>query len=221
MVAVMTPQRFRTAPFLFCLVAWLPAVAAEDVEPGFRSLFDGQTLAGWEGNEEMFRVQDGAIVAGSMEREIPHNDFLCTTEKFGDFELRLEAKLTGKGENAGIQFRSSRVPNHHEVSGYQCDMGTGKGRPIWGSFYDESRRRKTLVEPDVDVVKKALKPDDWNAFVIRCEGPRVRIWLNDALMVDYTEEDAKIERDGIIGLQIHSGPPAEASYRRIRIQEIK
>ncbi len=60
------------------------------------------------------------------------------------FELRLQAKLVGDGKNAGIQFRSQRIPNHHEVIGYQCDMGEMGNRSIWGSIYDESRRKKFI-----------------------------------------------------------------------------
>ena len=69
-----------------------------------------------------------------------------TREAFGDFELRLEARLRGEGQNAGVQFRSARIPNDHEVIGYQCDMGRMDGRLIWGALYDESRRRRMLAE---------------------------------------------------------------------------
>ena len=199
------------------------AVAAEKptaVEKGFTSLFDGKTLAGWEGKLSMFRVEKGAIVAGSMKAGIPNNEFLCTTKQYGDFELRLKAKLVGKGKNAGIQFRSKRIPNHHEVIGYQCDMGIAGKRFIWGSLYDESRRRKFLADGDNDQLTKVLKPNDWNDFVVRCQGPRIQIWVNGYQTVDYTEAEEKIPRRGIIGLQIHSGPPTEASYKDIRIQEL-
>ena len=59
-----------------------------------------------------------------------------------------------------------------------------------------------------------------NDLVIRCEGPRIQIWVNGLQTVDYTETDDKIARQGIIGLQIHSGPPAEASYRNIRLKKL-
>lgn len=211
----------------FLLIAFHAAVGfgqqnqtpAAGEETGFEPLFDGKTLEGWEGDAEMFRVEDGAIVAGTLQREIPHNYFLCTRRSYGDFELRLEARLIGKGDNAGVQFRTRRIPDHHEVSGYQCDIGVGEGRPIWGSLYDESRRRKMLAEGDAQAVEKVLRPD-WNSLVIRCQGPRVRIWLNDLLTVDYTEKEEGIEREGVIALQIHSGPPAEAWYRNIRLQEL-
>jgi hypothetical protein len=191
-------------------------LCADDSTP----LFDGKSLAGWEGNEAMFRVQDSAIVAGSLKERIPHNEFLCTKEEFADFELRLEAKLVGKGDNAGVQFRSRRVPNHYEVSGYQCDIGRMQGKPIWGWLYDESRRRKFLAEADAERLAKVVKSEDWNELVIRCQGPRVEIWVNGLKTVDFTETDDTIQRSGVIGLQIHGGEPAEASYRNIRIKKL-
>jgi len=211
-------MRSVTAFLLTCALAAL--VLAEEREDGFRPLFDGRTLAGWEGDRKVFRVHDGAVVAGSLQEKVAHNDFLCTMEQFGDFELRLQARLVGKGQNAGVQFRSERVPNHYEVSGYQCDMGTANGQPIWGWLYDESRRKRFLVEADAGKLTKAVKADDWIDLVIRCEGPRVQIWVNGLQTVDYTEKDDTVSRRGIIGLQIHGGEPAEAAYRKLRIKTL-
>ena len=229
----MRPSRLVAAVLLFlfppvALLIAAPLVAGADAEDeiaasddGFVPLFDGKSFAGWEGDtEHTFRIEDGAVVAGSLEKPIPRNEFLCTKESYGDFELRLEAKLTGAGQNARVQFRSRRMPDHHEVIGYQCDMGTGQGRSIWGSLYDESRRRRFLAEGDADKVKEAVR-DDWNELVIRCEGPRITISVNGLETVDYTEEEADVPRDGIIGLQIHGGDPAEARYRNIRIKVLK
>lgn len=89
----------------------------------FTSLFDGKTFDGWEGDiGGTFRIEEGAIVGGSVKREIPRNEFLCTRREFGDFELRLKFKLAGDQTNAGVQFRTRRIPNHHEVIGYQADL---------------------------------------------------------------------------------------------------
>jgi hypothetical protein len=190
-------------------------------EPGFTPLFDGRTLAGWEGDAKVFRVQDGAIVAGSPTERIAHNEFLASKDEFGDFELRLMAKLTGAGQNAGVQFHSQRVENHFEMIGYQCDMGTAQGRSIWGALYDESRRRKFLAEPDQEPLKSALKPDDWNELRIRCEKGRIQIWVNSLRTVDYTETDARLPQRGRLGLQIHGGQPAVAAYKDIRIKRLE
>ena len=217
------------APVLFCLlalpVAYMPAICVSQepetlaAKDDFRPLFDGKSLEGWEGNKDYFRVEEEAIVAGRLDRKIPNNEFLCTEREFGDFELVLEVKLRGQGNNAGVQFRSKRVPDDHEVSGYQCDVGVAWGRPVWGALYDESRRNKLLAEGPRDSVKDWLK-DDWNELRVLARGERIQIFLNGHQTVDYTEKEDNIPATGIIGLQIHSGPPTEALYRKIRIREL-
>jgi len=190
------------------------------IEKGFVRLFDGKSFRGWEGNLKAFRVEKGAIVAGSLKKKIPNNEFLCTKQKFKDFELRLDVRLIGRGKNAGIQFRSARIPNHHEVKGYQADVGSMGKESIWGALYDESRRRKFLARGNNAKLKKTVRSGGWNAIVIRCKGKRVEIWVNKVKTVDYTEKQANIPQNGIIGLQIHSGPPTEAWYKNIRIKKL-
>jgi len=189
-----------------------PAADSEHWEP----LFDGKTFDGWEGDSTVFRIEDGAIVGGSLERRIPVNYFVCTTEAYGDFELRLKAKLVGENPNAGVQIRSRRMPDSTEMIGYQADLG----EHYWGSLYDESRRNRIIAQADPDLIARCVKPDDWNEYRIRCEGPRVQLWLNGEQTVDYVEPDPAIEPRGRIGLQIHSGPPAEAWYKDIAIRVI-
>lgn len=193
---------------------------ADDFADHSLPLFDGQTLAGWEGNAYWFRIEDESIVAGRLDEKIPHNEFLCTTQNYDDFELRLEAKLVGEGDNAGVQIRSKRIPNDSEVSGYQADIGVAWKRPVWGALYDESRRKKMLAEPDPEIAKELVKTDDWNELRVICRGPRIEVFLNGKRTVDYTETDPSIPRHGIIGLQIHSGKPTEAWYRNIRIRQL-
>ena len=198
----------------FTILSIAPFCGAEPTKP-----FDGKTLAGWEGDtKNTWRIEDGAIVGGSLDTTVPRNEFLCTTKSYGDFELKVKFKLIGdrKHANAGVQFRTKRIPKHHEVSGYQADVG----QHYWGALYDESRRNKVLVQPDKAVIEKIVKHDDWNDYVIRCEGPRIRLWLNGTLTVDFTEKDDKIERTGIIGLQIHGGAKAKAFYKDITIDEL-
>ncbi len=192
----------------------------KQLEKGFVWLFDGKSLDGWEGNLKFFRIEDDAIVAGNLKSKIPNNEFLCTKKVYRNFDLRFEVKLQGDGNNAGVQFRSVRVPNDHEVSGFQCDVGAAWDRMVWGALYDESRRNKMLAEGPVDSVSKWVKANDWNALRVLAEGNRIRIYLNEHQTVDYTESDAAIATEGIIGLQIHSGPPTEAWYRSIRIREL-
>lgn len=191
-----------------------------ELEEGFVRLFDGSSLEGWEGNLEWFRVEGETIVAGSLERAIPHNEFLSTLREYGDFELKLHARLEGTGDNAGVQFRTKRIPGSTEVSGYQCDIGTAWNRPVWGALYDESRRNKMLAEGDPKVVASAFKPGQWNELMVRAVDHHIQIWLNGSLTVEFTETDGGIAHRGIIALQIHSGPPTQAHYANLRIREI-
>jgi hypothetical protein len=202
--------------FLITMCFVFAASVATAAEEGFTPLFDGTTFAGWEGNLQSFRIEDGAIVGGSLKAGVPHNDFLCTTKEYGDFELRLKFRLLGKGANGGVQIRSQRVPNHYEVSGYQADMADG----YWGCLYDESRRNKILAGPPPAERSKVAKIGDWYEYVIRCQGPRIQLWVNGQQTVDYTEPDEKIPLKGIIGMQIHGGGPSEAWYKEIRIKDL-
>jgi hypothetical protein len=180
-------------------------------------LFDGKTFNGWEGDLKIFRIEEGAIVAGTLDNKIARNEFLCTTRTYGDFELRLKVKLLGgDNANAGIQFRTKRIPNHHEVIGYQADMGVG----WWGALYDESRRNKVLAGPDQAKMKGVVKAGEWNDYVIRAEGKRIQLWINGFQTVDYTEEDPAIDATGVIAVQIHSGPPSQAWYKDITIVDL-
>jgi len=180
-------------------------------------IFDGKTFTGWEGNLTIFRIEDGAIVGGSLKDKILRNEFLCTTRVYGDFELRLKFKLLGGDTaNAGVQFRTKRIPDNHEVSGYQADMGAG----WWGALYDESRRNKVLIGPNQEKMKDVVKAAEWNDYVIRAEGPHIQLWMNGVQTVDYVENDASIESRGVICPQIHAGPPSEAWYKDITIRDL-
>jgi hypothetical protein len=184
---------------------------------GPASLFDGRTFNGWEGNLAHFRIESGAIVAGTLTAKIERNEFLCTTRAFKDFELQLRVKLLGGDQaNAGVQFRTQRIPNHHEVIGFQADMGTG----WWGALYDESRRKRVLKGPSQATMKNVIKDGEWNDYTIRANGPRVQLSINGFETVDYVETDRTVADSGLICVQIHSGPPSEAWYRDITVTEL-
>jgi hypothetical protein len=218
MIMFATPRRKLAWSLSLVLLAFSLTFAGA-YQRGAKRLFDGKTFKGWEGNLNLFRIEDGAVVGGTLKENIARNEFLCTTEEYGDFELQVKFKLLGDPAraNAGIQFRSQRIPNHHEVIGYQADMGQN----YWGALYDESRRRKILAGPNLDELNKVLKRGDWNDYVIRAEGKRVRLSINGFQTVDYTEADDSLEQRGRICLQIHGGPPSEAWYKDISITPLQ
>ena len=124
-------------------------------------LFDGETLSGWEGNEDVFRVENGCIVGGSLEKGLEESYYLCTTEEYSDFELTLSVKLIHKNltGNSGVSFRSKRVPNSNMLASYQADIGyispnivayfsdyykptdTISPFSLWGGLLDEGREK--------------------------------------------------------------------------------
>ena len=181
-----------------------------------RPLFDGRTLEGWEGNLGNWRVGEGAIAAGALDRRQPYNEFLATTADYGDFELRLQYKVEGTGGfvNGGVQFWSQRVPGTFEVSGYQADLGAGTD----GNLYDESRRNANLATAPAEVRDRALKPGAWNDYRIRAEGAHIEIWLNGVKTVDYAEGDKSIPLRGKFALQIHGSANTRVSYRDLEIE---
>lgn len=183
-------------------------------------LFNGKNFDGWEGDTlKTWRVENGAIVGGSLTEVVDHNYFLCTQKSYENFVIRVKFKLSGTDGfiNTGVQFRSMRAEQpDYEMIGYQADLGAG----YWGSLYDESRRNKTLIRPDSMLIKKILKTGDWNAYEVRCEGRRIRISLNGQQTVDYTEPDQSIPQKGIIGLQIHGGGKAQVAFKDLVLQEL-
>ncbi len=188
------------------------AVACTSPADPASELFNGRDLSGWEGDESLWLVEDGAIVGRSP--GIGENVFLATTGSYENFVLRMQVLLVNDQGNSGVQFRSEREPNSTEMIGYQADIGPG----WWGNLYDESRRRKNLAEADPVLIERTLRKGDWNDYEIRAEGARFRLLINGVETVDYIEDDPAIERSGRIALQIHSGPPLEVRFRNLRLE---
>jgi outer membrane protein assembly factor BamB len=185
------------------------------------SLFNGKDLTGWQGDPKIFRVEDGAIVVGKLGYELEHNDYLCTTTTYENFELRLQVKVSSDYHaNSGIQFRTVYQEDHYEVRGFQADTGFHRGKILWGGLWDNGRRNTDLVAADPALLKKLYRPNDWNDMVVRCQRNHIQIWFNGMRTVDYMETAKGIERSGMIGFQAHVGPPSETRFRNIYIKEL-
>lgn len=186
------------------------------------SLFDGKSLDGWEvrpGEEKWWRVEDGMIVGGSLQENVPHNTFLASAQSFQNFELEFDIRILGNGGfiNSGFQIRSIRVEGNHEMSGYQVDAGD----KWWGKMYDESRRNKVIAEPlDQAAVDAAIRTNDWNHYKIRAEGLRIQSWINGVAALDYRERDMQIPQDGHFGLQAHGGGKVRVEMKNVRVKEL-
>lgn len=183
-------------------------------------MFDGETLEGWHTvDTDMWRVEDGLIMSGTLANMVPHNTFLVSDESYQNFELILSFRLLGTEGfvNSGFQVRSVSVENSNEMSGYQVDAGDG----WWGKLYDESRRNIVIAESaDMAAIDQAVKRGEWNDYRILCEGRRIRSWINGVPALDYTEEDHQMPQDGHIGIQVHGGGVTLLQVKDLSIKKL-
>ncbi|HXA04175.1 MAG TPA: DUF1080 domain-containing protein [Bryobacteraceae bacterium] len=180
-------------------------------EEGFRPLFNGRNLDGWDGDPRLWSVRGGVLVGSTDGARITHNSFLISRQSFGNFILRAECKL--RNHNSGIQFRSEALPDW-VVRGYQADMGEDN---YWGNIYEEKGTRETMVD-GWPKAKAVVHLKDWNDYEISCDGDHIQLKLNGLQTADLHDS---ARRSGIIALQLHAGPPMEADFRNIRIKELK
>ncbi|MGA0133325.1 MAG: PVC-type heme-binding CxxCH protein [Opitutales bacterium] len=212
--AVRSAATIEPMPLSRLLASLLAAACSAAPVP----VFDGRSLAGWEGDAAWWRVEAGEIRGGRDGEKVPSNLFLATEKSYQNFELTLKVRLNGTGfVNGGIQIRSVRVPGSTEMSGYQCDYGPG----WYGKLYDESRRNRVISDVlDAAALKAAVKEGDWNEYRIRAEGPRIRTWINGVQAQDYVEKEPGMAQDGRIGIQLHSGGVAAVQAKDVMIEEL-
>jgi putative heme-binding domain-containing protein len=169
------------------------------------TFFNGKDLTGWEGNTNLWSVQDGEIVGKSS--GLKNNEFLKNALLLADFRLVLSVKLTPNKENSGIQFRSEVEPNG-SVKGYQADVGAG----WWGKLYEEHGRALLWDKSG----EAHVKTEDWNTYEIVAVGSKIRTAINGNVCVDL--DDPKGARRGIIAFQLHSGGPMEVHFKDLKLE---
>jgi hypothetical protein len=228
-----------------------PALAADEspAEPaGMQRLFNGEDLTGWDGDSRLWSVKDGAIRGETtVDNPAQGNTFIIwkngTTK---DFDLRLSFRCNATN-NSGIQYRSKHitdetVPNKWVVRGYQHEIRNENKLPdVAGFIYDEGGKRGRLClvgekaewEPDgkkkvVDTLidesgfEKLFKLDGWNDVVIIARGNHIQHYLNNRLILDFTDNEEKLAlREGILALQLHAGKPMWVEFRNIRIKHLQ
>ena len=230
----------RLASLFSVLMIAQAAAASED---GFRPIFDGQSLEGWDGNPKFWRVEEGAITGeATVANPTKENTFLIWRGgEPADFELRLEFKLISG--NSGVQYRSREEPakwGRWVVGGYQADIAYDD---TWCAVLHEERSaapgrsimavpgQKVIVGEDHELhvvdkfgdtaeLRKKVKRGQWNDYQIIAEGNHLRQFINGQLMVDVTDNDPQLRRfRGILAFQLHGGFPMKVQFRNIRLKE--
>jgi len=186
--------------------------ADQEAKEGFRPLFNGRDLDGWDGDPRLWRVADG-VIAGSTEGvTLAANSFLTTRRTFGDFHLKAQVKL--RNHNSGIQFRSEALPGW-VVRGLQGDMAENNH---WGSVYDERGKRGIMVNGWTGKAEKVVRANDWNDYEVICDGDLIQLKVNGLLTAELRDT---VRMTGVIALQLHRGPAMEAQFRNLRIKILR
>lgn len=233
----------RIPRILACLIALACTIAplhAAD-EDGWKSLFDGKTLDGWDGNPALWSVQDGAITGRTTaDVKIDKNSFLVWQGGDVDnFELELEYKIIGG--NSGIQYRSFELPDGKwRIGGYQGDFEAGErysgilyGEAFRGILADRGEsseltrtdgkfEKKVVgkVGDSAEIQTKILK-EDWNKYRIVANGFRFQHFINGAATMECVDNDAQQRRaSGLLAFQVHVGPPMTVQFRNIRLKKL-
>jgi hypothetical protein len=217
----------RRNALAFVLIAYASTVAfAADSQPagedGFVSLFDGQTLAGWQGGKDGYEVVEGAIVCKPK-----GSGNLYTEKEYGDFHFKFEFKLT-PGANNGIGIRTpltgdpAYVGMEIQVLDDTSDRYKGvKDYQRHGSIYGVAPAKTGHLKP----------AGEWNSEEIIARGKQITVILNGETIVDADIEKAStpktidgrehpgLKREkGYIGFCGHG---AHVEFRNLRIKELK
>jgi hypothetical protein len=194
-----------------CSGAARAQVSPGEKKEGFRSLFNGKNLDGWDGDPRIWKVRDGIIVGSTEGVPLEHNEFLISKQNYGNFVLRAEMKL--RNHNSGIQFRSVALPDW-VVQGYQFDMAENN---YWGGLYEEKGKRGIMANGWKDKGEKVVRLKDWNDCEIFCDGDLIRLKLNGLQTVEIHDS---LRLSGVIAFQVHRGPAMEVYIRNVRIKTL-
>lgn len=229
----------KPALWFSCALALLigGSLAARGDDAEWRSIFDGKSLTGWDGNPDFWSVADGAIVGQTTaEKPTKGNTFLIWRGgDVGDFDLKVEYKI--EAGNSGVQYRSFELPDKRwVVGGYQGDIdatrmhaGANYGEKFRGML--ASRGQKTVIEAggkprvvgsvgDPAELKNDIKDNDWNEYSISARGFHFVQKINGHVMSEVTDDDTAQRRaTGILALQLHQGPPMKVQFRNLRLKQ--
>ena len=233
--------------FCVCVSNSIGQESADTSSDSGQSLFNGKDLSGWDGDPELWSVKDGVIHGETTpEKKANGNTFLIWQGgKVKDFELRITFRCTATN-NSGIQYRSMHVTggrrarNNWVVKGYQHEIRNENKLPnVSGFIYDEGGKRgricllgenahwrdgKKIIVGDPlisgEEYSKVFKLDDWNDVVIVAGGNHLQHYMNGRLVLDFTDDDEHLLKEGILALQLHAGKPMWAEFKDIRLKTL-
>ncbi len=211
----------RLALSVLACVALSAPLWADDAEEGFKPLFNGQNLDGWQGAVNGYLVEDGAIVCDPK-----MGGLLYTKDQYGDFHLKFEFKLT-PGANNGLGIRTP-IGGDPAYVGMELQILDNNAPQYKGI---QPYQRHGSIYGVVPASKDALKPvGEWNQQEVIAKGKHIKVILNGETIVDANIEEAS--KNGTIdgrnhpGLQrdkghiCFCGHGSRVEFRNLRIKEL-
>ena len=228
-------SRYLAGFALLAFAAALPAQAKKEPPPKKEApivdplkgesktidLFDGKTLTGWEGFEDLWSVKDGVIVSKNT-MPLKFSTYLLTKDKFSDFRLTFASKLLpGSETHSGVSFWGIVKPDVSKDPEKDRTKYTYAGHlvmfPSGYGMYDLFGRAGLPV--DGGPAKKAGKQHEWNDIEVLAQGNRVRVAINGVAVVDWRDPEPTRIKEGPIGLQLHSeGKPQELHWKGLKLE---
>ncbi len=203
-------------------------------DTGFKPIFNGKDLTGWDGNPELWKVENGEIVGNTTGPEqLAYNQFLIWRGGVvKNFELRAKVKVTGN--NTGIQYRSKELPENGKwsIGGYQCDIHPTavnnamvyeeRGRGIicqngQGVVIDPEGKRWLASEHDTVQANVA----EWHEYTVIAQGNHLIHKLDGQVTIDLLDfELEKRSLEGLLAFQIHRGPAMNVQIKDVMLKEL-
>ncbi len=190
-------------------------------ESGFVPLFDGKSLAGWQGHVEDYEAVDGILVC----KQGAHGN-LYTDGEYANFVLRLDYRLEPGGNN-GIGIRAPLGDKAPASTGMEIQIlddddpqyANLKAVQYNGSVYGAAAARRGHMKPD----------GEWNAMEIRADGPHIRVTLNGTVITDANMDTVgPVTMHGMDFIGLHNktghialcGHTHRVEFRNMRIKEL-
>ncbi len=216
-----------------------PDEVEEPKQPGFELIFDGNTLDHWDGDPVYWRVEDGAMVGEiTPDKILKRNSFIIWRGgEVEDFELKLQYRITSQG-NSGIGYRCVEMDGERWLlQGAQADL---EGGDNWSGIHYEERARtilalrgqKVVIDPGArprvvelfaptEELQRKIRKDDWNDYHVLARGGRMVHTINGQIMSEVFDHDSTLgRRRGLLGVQVHVGPPMKVEYRNIELKRL-
>lgn len=182
-----------------------------------RRPFNGNDLAGWDGDSSRWSAVKG-MIRGANDDRVASSTYLFTQKKYRDFRMLLEVKQTLSPKHSTMHSAVAALGEQFTDAG---ENKFGFRGPLlmfchdWGIWDAHRRNRVVPVGPGSEVEKKG----EWNLIEIVVVGDRIRMAANGRELFDFTDKPDMLQACSL-GLQLHSNDkPQEFHFRNLLLTE--